>query len=69
METGKQEYLLKEILIISEQLGGLGCGNHGCVINPPTGLATNGGCMCYPRQIARRLRHLVEYARMPTTED
>jgi len=24
-----------------------GCGNHGCVIEAPVGMATNGGCRCF----------------------
>ena len=23
-----------------------GCGNHGCIINPPIGVGTNGRCRC-----------------------
>lgn len=23
-----------------------GCGNHGCRVKKPTGMATNGGCTC-----------------------
>jgi len=28
------------------QLKGLGCSDGGCVIDPPTGMHTNGGCRC-----------------------
>ena len=24
----------------------IGCGDHGCVIAPPEGMGTNGGCRC-----------------------
>lgn len=37
-----------------------GCGNHGCCIAKPSGQATNGGCICYPHRIARRLRQLAD---------
>lgn len=37
-----------------------GCGNHGCLINPPKCLATNAGCQCSPRRIASDLRKLAE---------
>jgi len=32
-----------------------GCRNHGCVIKEPTGMATNGGCKCTPRQVLNDL--------------
>jgi hypothetical protein len=35
-----------------------GCGNHGCVIKSPTGMAPNGGCKCTPRQIKTKLVNL-----------
>jgi len=37
-----------------------GCGNHGCLINPPKGQATNMICDCLsvPRQ-SRRLMNLI----------
>lgn len=35
-----------------------GCGNHGCVIKPPTGIGTNAICRCRPDQIARDLKKL-----------
>ena len=25
-----------------------GCGNHGCIINPPKGMGTNSTCQCRP---------------------
>ena len=37
-----------------------GCMNHGCQIQEPTGMATNGGCQCSFRQFARRLRDIAE---------
>jgi hypothetical protein len=32
-----------------------GCRNHGCVVNPPAGQATNAGCTCDPYSISREL--------------
>lgn len=37
-----------------------GCGNHGCIIKKPSGMATNGGCTCSPRQISRYLRFIAD---------
>ena len=37
-----------------------GCGNHGCVIKPPSGMGMNAGCRCQPYRIARDLRQLAE---------
>lgn len=37
-----------------------GCRMNHCIINPPTGMAPNGGCRCTKDQIARRLRQLSE---------
>jgi len=39
---------------VSLQLS-LGCGNHGCRINPPKGMGTNAGCQCTPQRIAKDL--------------
>lgn len=35
-----------------------GCGNHGCCIKPPDGMATNGPCRCSPQRFALELREL-----------
>jgi hypothetical protein len=35
-----------------------GCRNHGCVIKEPTGMATNGGCKCTPRQVMDEMLNL-----------
>ena len=35
-----------------------GCGNHGCVIKAPTGMATNGPCNCRPRTVGRYMFHI-----------
>ena len=35
-----------------------GCGNRGCVIKEPIGMATNGGCKCTHRQIKTKLMNL-----------
>lgn len=33
-----------------------GCGDHGCVIEKPVGMGTNGGCRCvYDRSIQSRV--------------
>jgi hypothetical protein len=37
-----------------------GCGNHGCRIKRPSGMATNGPCLCTPAGFARDLRDLAE---------
>ena len=37
-----------------------GCGNHGCRINPPTGMGTNAICSCTPKKMARNFRCLKE---------
>ncbi len=28
-----------------------GCGNHYCLINPPTGMGTNGPCTCFRNSV------------------
>jgi hypothetical protein len=35
-----------------------GCGNHGCIIKPPTGLGTNMTCQCYPEKFSEVLLNL-----------
>lgn len=35
-----------------------GCGNSGCTILKPIGQATNSGCTCTPRRIARKLLNM-----------
>ena len=35
-----------------------GCGDHSCVIEKPTGQATNGGCRCTPLVLRRRIWEL-----------
>ncbi len=35
-----------------------GCGNHGCIIKQPRGMATDGPCRCSSRYIARELGDL-----------
>jgi hypothetical protein len=37
-----------------------GCGNHGCRVNRPTGMATNDRCRCTPRDFAQRLRDIAD---------
>jgi hypothetical protein len=37
-----------------------GCGNHGCVINPPKGMGTNASCQCSPQSFADALLDLGE---------
>jgi len=39
-------------LIISKMLRG--CGNHGCVIQSPQGMGTNGACRCRPRRVPQQ---------------
>ena len=46
-----------------------GCGNHGCVINPPKGMGTNASCQCYPQafaagKAARAPSHLAGHRRL-----
>ena len=38
----------------------IGCGDGGCIIKVLPGQHTNGGCICRPRTIARRLKHIAE---------
>ena len=35
-----------------------GCGNNGCVINPPKGMGTNSSCMCGPYYHAKSLHYI-----------
>ena len=42
--TDKAEKACEEMRILIN-----GCGNHGCFINPPKGMATNGPCECGKR--------------------
>ena len=35
-----------------------GCGNHGCIIKPPTGMGTNAMCQCYPYEFSEILLSL-----------
>lgn len=35
-----------------------GCGNHGCRVEAPLGMATNGACHCSPRDFATELRDM-----------
>ena len=35
-----------------------GCGNHGCVINPPKDIGTNASCQCSPQSFADALFYL-----------
>ena len=42
---------------ISQQLRN-GCYMHGCIINPPKGMAANGGCTCSPYSISRELHRI-----------
>ena len=37
-----------------------GCGNHGCIINPPKGMGTNASCQCYPQAFADELLYLAQ---------
>ena len=32
----------------------VGCADHGCVVSPPKGMGTNGGCRC-PEAVLRRM--------------
>lgn len=50
-----------------------GCGDHGCLIDPPTGMGTNGGCRCHLERskasiIVQRLALLRDAARRQTDE-
>jgi hypothetical protein len=45
------EKLKAEVERLDERLF-YGCGNHGCRVNPPTGLATNGACNCTPKEFS-----------------
>ncbi len=37
-----------------------GCGNHGCIINPPKGMGTNMSCKCSALNFSRILLVLAE---------
>jgi hypothetical protein len=51
--------LITELYDLQAQLT-RGCRMNHCIINPPTGMAPNGGCRCTKDQISRRLRQLSE---------
>ena len=36
---------------LREELTTLGCSDHNCVVAPPRGMGTNGGCRCLPREL------------------
>lgn len=36
----------------------VGCGDHSCVVAPPNGMGTNGGCRCDERDLRRAVRVL-----------
>jgi len=40
---------------LRERLEALGCGNHGCCVVEPTGMATNGPCRCDTHAIGAAL--------------
>ena len=44
-----------------------GCGNNGCTIKQPVGMATNGGCRCSPLQIGNELERLGRELRKQVT--
>ena len=37
-----------------------GCGNHGCVINPPKGVGTNAICRCRKEAIIRNVEFILD---------
>lgn len=41
-----------------------GCGDHSCVIAPPKGMGTNGGCRCDERALRLGARQLRERVRV-----
>ncbi len=48
---------------IEEELSTLGCGNSGCAIYKPKGMATNGGCHCsYEGMRDHEMRRKIELA-------
>lgn len=51
--------LQKELIELSKH-SQLGCGDGGCQIRKPTGMHTNGGCQCSPKQFQVALLHLAE---------
>jgi len=51
--------LIEELTAIAEQLKN-GCQMNHCIINPPKGMAPNGGCRCSKDQIRIRLFRLVD---------
>jgi hypothetical protein len=53
----KKSVLTSSLRVIIRRLE-IGCGNHGCVIAQPQGIATNGECQCTPDHIRRALRDL-----------
>lgn len=38
-----------------------GCGNHGCIIKAPVGMAANGPCRCRPWAVKRELQGYLRY--------
>lgn len=35
-----------------------GCGDNSCIVAPPRGMATNGGCRCSERDLRMAVQHL-----------
>ena len=46
-----------------------GCGMNHCAINPPKGIAPNGGCRCSRDQVQRNLEWITSEVRAMTRED
>lgn len=53
----KLQDLQEDIQTLADQLKN-GCRDGGCVIKKPSGMHTNAGCRCTPRQIQDRMLEL-----------
>lgn len=54
MEKYTRENLIESLEFMINNLK-YGCGNHGCLINPPKGQGTNMICHCDPLNISKKL--------------
>lgn len=62
--TREEERLAKRIAVVEREnqlmrqgpmpdAGLPGCGDHSCLVNPPKGMGTNGGCRCDEQALRR----------------
>lgn len=54
----KREHIAEFFERLASQMW-TGCGNHGCVINPPKGMGTNAGCKCEGYQFKREINWIL----------